>query len=85
MNNLLKKISKNKEKIGICGLGYVGLPLAINFTKKNIQVFGFDVDNSKIKLIKKNKSYLSHITSKEIKQAKKKDFMRQMIFHLSKI
>ena len=74
MNNLLKKISKNKEKIGICGLGYVGLPLAINFTKKNIQVFGFDVDNSKIKLIKKNKSYLSHITSKEIKQAKKKGF-----------
>jgi UDP-N-acetyl-D-glucosamine/UDP-N-acetyl-D-galactosamine dehydrogenase len=39
-------------KIGIVGLGYVGLPLAIAFTKKNIDVVGFDVNERKIKLIK---------------------------------
>ena len=38
---LLKKVKKNQEKIGIFGLGYIGLPLALNFSKKKIKVYGF--------------------------------------------
>ena len=44
---LKNKIKKNKEIIGIFGLGYVGLPLALNFAKKKIKVYGFDIDKKK--------------------------------------
>ena len=37
----------NKKKIAIIGLGYVGLPLAIEFSKKNFEVVGFDIDKKK--------------------------------------
>ena len=43
-----KKIKKNKEIVGIFGLGYIGLPLALNFSKK-LKVYGFDIDKEKIK------------------------------------
>ena len=40
-------------KIAIIGLGYVGLPFLNLITKKNFECFGYDIDKSKIKLIKK--------------------------------
>ena len=46
---LLHKINTKKAKIGIIGLGYVGLPLAINFAKNNFLTNGFDNDLKKIK------------------------------------
>ena len=59
---------KNK-KIGIIGLGYVGLPLALNFGKnKFFTVYGFDEDQSKIRLISNGKSYISHIDSSKVKK-----------------
>lgn len=72
---LLKKIKENKEVIGVFGLGYVGLPLSLNFSQKKIKVYGFDNDKSKIEKINKSKSYLSHISSKEISNAKKSGFI----------
>ena len=60
--NILKKKIKNKEaKIGVIGLGYVGLPLVIEFLKKNFHVFGFDNDINKINKLKKNESYINYI------------------------
>ena len=50
---LSNKIRKKTAKIGIVGLGYVGLPLALQFAKKNFNVVGFDIDNNKISLLKK--------------------------------
>ena len=50
LNNLLsflKKITKKDIKIGIIGLGYTGLPLAIQIRKKGFVIFGFDVDKKK--------------------------------------
>ena len=48
---LREKIKQKKAKIGIIGLGYVGLPLAIEFARKGYSVHGIDVDANKIKLI----------------------------------
>ncbi len=67
---LSNKISKKTAKIGIVGLGYVGLPLALQFAKKNFKVLGFDIDINKISLLKKNKSYIKHISNKQIKKYK---------------
>jgi UDP-N-acetyl-D-glucosamine dehydrogenase len=66
-SNLLKLIKKKKAVIGIVGLGYVGLPLAILFAKKGFKVFGFDIDSKKIQLINSNHSYIERIPSSEIK------------------
>ena len=53
-------------KIGILGLGYVGLPLAIQFSKSGCIVLGFDVDKNKVDSINEGKSYIKHISSKEL-------------------
>jgi UDP-N-acetyl-D-glucosamine dehydrogenase len=59
--DLVKKISNRSARVGVIGLGYVGLPLVIEFTLKNFSVMGFDVDQTKIDLLKEGKSYIKHI------------------------
>lgn len=72
---LIEKIKKKKTKIGIIGLGYVGLPLAIRFAEVGFKVYGFDIDTSKIDKLSKNKSYIDNIKSSQIlKLIKKKTF-----------
>ena len=52
---LSSKINKRSAKIAIIGLGYVGLPLALQFAKKKFDVIGFDIDKKKIINLKKKK------------------------------
>ena len=59
------------QKIGIIGLGYVGLPLACSFANKKISVVGFDVDKKKIENINSNISYIKHISNSIIKNCSK--------------
>ena len=65
-NKILKKIKEKKFVVGIVGLGYVGLPLAISFSKNNLPVIGFDVDHNKVNLINQGKSYIKHINTQSI-------------------
>jgi UDP-N-acetyl-D-glucosamine dehydrogenase len=60
---LLNKINTKNITVGIIGMGYVGLPLAIEFAKNGIQTIGFDVDEKKVYLINSSTSYLNHIPS----------------------
>src|SRR5437870_2790175 len=48
-------------KIAVVGLGYVGLPLAIQFARANVRVLGLDVDTAKVDLINQGQSYIKHI------------------------
>jgi UDP-N-acetyl-D-glucosamine dehydrogenase len=66
---ILKKIHNKEIKIGIIGLGYVGLPLGLEFALKGYQVLGFDVDEKKIPLLEDGKSYIKHISEEKIKNA----------------
>ena len=70
----LEKIKSNRAVIGIIGLGYVGLPLARSFVDKNISVIGFDIDEQKISSLKKNKSYIKHISNDVVTQMNAGDF-----------
>ena len=54
-------------KIGIIGLGYVGLPLVIQFAKSGAQVLGIDLDQKKVDALNKGESYIKHISSEEIR------------------
>ena len=64
----------SKKKIGIIGLGYVGLPLYLLISKK-YETFGFDLNEEKIDLLKKNKSYISDISNNELKRLKKQNIL----------
>jgi nucleotide sugar dehydrogenase len=60
------KILNKKAKIGIIGLGYVGLPLAIAFAKKGFQTWGIDVDENRVKRLKKGQSYILDLKPSDI-------------------
>jgi UDP-N-acetyl-D-glucosamine dehydrogenase len=54
-------------KIAIVGLGYVGLPLSLQFARCGAEVFGLDVDKSKVEALNGGRSYIKHITGADIK------------------
>lgn len=57
----LSNVKFNAEVVGIVGLGYVGLPLALRFAEAGITVLGFDIDQSKVDAIHAGKTYIKHI------------------------
>ncbi len=65
MHKALKnKIEKGRAKIGVIGLGYVGLPLAVAFAKEGFKVTGIDTNSRRVKSIKGGKSYIMDIPTK---------------------
>jgi UDP-N-acetyl-D-glucosamine dehydrogenase len=64
--HLLERITSRKAHIGVIGLGYVGLPLAVEFARQGFNVSGFDVDESKTSQINAGKSYIPDVSEKEL-------------------
>ena len=64
--DLKQKIKKNKAKICIVGLGYVGLPLAAAFSRKGFFVYGFDTSLSRIKKLRRGIKYIVDVDPKDI-------------------
>jgi UDP-N-acetyl-D-glucosamine dehydrogenase len=58
-------------KIAVVGLGYVGLPLSLQFARAGINVLGFDVDKEKVEALNAGKSYIKHIEAKDISEVVK--------------
>jgi UDP-N-acetyl-D-glucosamine dehydrogenase len=72
----MTKIQKNHQiTVGIIGLGYVGLPLALNFSRAGMKVIGFEANKEFCNSINKSKSYISHIADLEIKNATERGFI----------
>lgn len=73
--SLANKIKDRKSLVCVIGLGYVGLPLIKTFLNAGFQVIGFDIDEKKVDLLNKGKSYIKHVTGKDlIPYLKKKKF-----------
>jgi UDP-N-acetyl-D-glucosamine dehydrogenase len=68
------KIKQRQARIGIIGLGYVGLPLALLFTEEKFAVTGFDIDQRKVDTLTKGGSYIYRIAAEEIKAANAQGF-----------
>jgi len=66
MKNLLEKIKEKRAIIGVFGLGYVGLPLALRYSEVGMSVIGFDVDDVKIEKLNSGESYIEHISSSRV-------------------
>lgn len=71
---LVSKFREKKAVIGIVGLGYVGLPLALRFSEEGFTVLGFDIDQSKVTKLEKSESYIEHISRDRIATAVSKKF-----------
>jgi UDP-N-acetyl-D-glucosamine dehydrogenase len=71
LTTLLDRISTRTARIGIIGLGYVGLPLAVEFARQGFEVTGFDVDPSKASQINGGKSYIPDVTEADLAAAVK--------------
>jgi len=66
-DQLVQKIKDHTAKIGVIGLGYVGLPLVMRFHEERFSVMGFDVDTEKVKKLNAGESYIKHIPSERLK------------------
>lgn len=62
-------IADKRAVVGVVGMGYVGLPLALLFVRQGYRLLGFDIDEEKVRALKSGSSYLSHISDEEIESA----------------
>jgi UDP-N-acetyl-D-glucosamine dehydrogenase len=73
-SELKTRIDTRQARIGVIGLGYVGLPLALLYTEENFRVTGFDVDQHKVATLSSGGSYIYRIPPTEIQAARLRDF-----------
>lgn len=65
---LLDKINKKTAKVGVVGLGYVGLPLAVEKANAGYQTIGFDVQESKVNMVNEGKNYIGDVLDENLKE-----------------
>ena len=75
MDNFEKLIKTRKAAIGIVGMGYVGLPLAVEFAKGGFRVTGFEVDAQKVRDLKAGVSYIGDVPTAEVAALSKKGLL----------
>jgi UDP-N-acetyl-D-glucosamine dehydrogenase len=85
LKELESLISKGECKVGIYGLGYVGLPLALRFAQVGIKVIGFDIDPRKVELLNQGKSYIERITESQIRSAQEAGFIATTDFSMTNL
>jgi len=71
---LKQRVELRQAKVGIIGLGYVGLPLALLYSEQNFPVTGFDIDARKVSTLREGGSYIYRIEAADIKQARARGF-----------
>ena len=65
---LLHKIEKRKIKVGVVGLGYVGLPLAVEKARAGFKTVGFDVQKEKVQMVNAGKNYIGDVIDDDLKE-----------------
>ena len=74
LTSLQERLTQNKAVVGIYGLGYVGLPLALRFVEVGVKVLGFDIDPAKVEMLNAGGSYIERLTPDLIGQARARGF-----------
>ena len=70
----LGSLKNRTAKVGVIGLGYVGLPLSLLFAESGFTVTGFDIDEKKVTNLEAGRSYIFRIAEEEIQSARKRGF-----------
>ena len=66
MSNLKEKLSNKTAVLGVCGLGYVGLPLAVEKAKAGFTVIGFDIQESKVNMVNAGHNYIGDVVNEDL-------------------
>src|ERR1700744_5499151 len=74
LTEIKSRIEARKAKVGIIGMGYVGLPLALLYSEQKFPVTGFDIDQRKIDTLDSGGTYIFLFTPEEIAAAKTHGF-----------
>lgn len=74
LTRLGQRIASGQATVGIFGLGYVGLPLALRFAEVGIKVIGFDIDLNKVQLLNQGQSYIERLTPALVQAAQSQGF-----------
>ena len=75
-DELLQKINNKTAKVGVVGLGYVGLPLAVEKANAGYQTIGFDVQDQKVEMVNKGQNYIGDVVDAELKELTEKGLLR---------
>src|SRR5438105_5569116 len=68
-NELINLIKDRRARVGVIGLGYVGLPLATEFASKGFNATGFEVDEHKVDQINSGQSYIGDVSTLQVKES----------------
>lgn len=68
MNELSIKIKNKSAKLGVIGLGYVGLPLAVEKAKAGYKTIGFDIQESKVNMVNNGENYIGDVVNEDLKE-----------------
>jgi UDP-N-acetyl-D-glucosamine dehydrogenase len=72
LQELGQKIDGREARIGVMGLGYVGLPLAVEFAKEGFRVTGFELDSEKVRILSEGRSYIEDVPAAAVAEQKAK-------------
>ena len=76
MNKLKEKIEAKTATLGVVGLGYVGLPLAVEKAKAGFRVIGFDVQSAKVDMVNAGHNYIGDVVNEDLKQIVESGLLR---------
>ena len=65
---LIEKIKNRTLTMGVCGLGYVGLPLAVDKAKHGFHTIGFDVQQEKVDMVNAGKNYIGDVVNSDLEE-----------------
>src|ERR1022692_2908165 len=74
LHEIIQRIETREARIGIVGMGYVGLPLALLFSEERFAITGFDIDSRKVETLNRGGSYIVRIPASEVQSAQKSGF-----------
>ncbi len=75
MNDLKRKLREKKAVLGVIGLGYVGLPLAVEKARAGFKTIGFDVQNKRVELVNAGVNYIGDVISEDLAALVKKGLL----------
>ncbi len=76
MNTLEQKIIRKQARIGVVGLGYVGLPLAVEFASRGFETLGIEVDAKKVAAINAGRNYIADVDDKVFARVTKSGLLK---------
>jgi UDP-N-acetyl-D-glucosamine dehydrogenase len=69
LTDLAERVESREARVGVIGLGYVGLPLALSFAREGFHVTGFELDAEKVRAVSEGRSYIEDVRAEEIAEA----------------